>query len=136
MESLLDFTNTAYRGFIYSIQVRSEILSLLEMVRELKPRTVLELGTARGGTLFLWTRIASEDAHLLSIDLPGGEFGNGYVAWRIPVYQSFAMGRQRIELLRGDSHSETMLEQTRKLLGGKQVDYLFIDAGHTYNDVK
>jgi predicted O-methyltransferase YrrM len=29
-----------------------------------------------------------------------------------------------------------MLEETRKLLGGKQVDFLFIYAGHTYDDVK
>ena len=41
------------------------------------------------------------------LDLPGGGFGDGYVAWRSPVYRSFAMGKQRIELLRGDSHSES-----------------------------
>jgi predicted O-methyltransferase YrrM len=134
--SLLDFTISAHRGFIRPIQVRSEILSLLELVRELKPRTVLELGTARGGTLFLWSRIASEEAHLLSIDLPGGGFGDGYVLWRVPVYRSFAVERQRIDLLRGDSHSESMRARARELLGGKQVDFLFIDAGHTYDDVK
>jgi predicted O-methyltransferase YrrM len=86
--------------------------------------------------LFLWTRVAAEDAHLISIDLPGGGFGDGYVAWRSPVYRSFAMGKQRIELLRGDSHSESTLEKTRMLLGENQVDLLFIDAGHTYDDVK
>jgi predicted O-methyltransferase YrrM len=136
LDSLIDFTSTAFYGLIRPIQVRFEILSLLGLVRELQPRTVLELGTARGGTLFLWTRVIPSDAHLVSIDLPGGRFGDGYVAWRAPVYRSFALGQQHIDLLRGDSHSESIFEQTRKLLGAKLVDYLYIDAGHTYNDVK
>ena len=138
IDSLIDFTNTAYHGLIYPIQVHSEFLSLLKMVRELKPRTVLEIGTARGGTLFCWTRVIPEDAYLISIDLPAaaGNFGDGYGVWRSPIYRSFARGRQRIDLLRGDSHSEAVIEKTTELLGRRQVDFLFIDAGHTYKDVK
>ncbi len=135
-ENLVDFGNTAYHGLFRPYQVRWEILSLLKIVRELQPRTVLEIGTARGGTLLFWTRSIPEDAHLISIDLPAGNFGDGYVTWRGPVYRSLAMGHQRIELLRGDSHSASTLAQTRELLNGMQVDFLFIDAGHTYSDVK
>lgn len=135
-ENLIDFGNTAYRGLLRPYQVRWEILSLLEIVRALKPQTVLEIGTARGGTLLFWTRTIPQDAHLISIDLPAGNFGDGYVTWRAPIYRSLAIGRQRIDLLRGDSHSQPTLDQTKKLLHGKSVDFLFIDAGHTYNDVK
>ncbi len=134
--SLVDFGNTAYRGLFRPYQVRSEILSLLEIVRDLKPRTILEIGTARGGTLLFWTRTVPDDAHLISIDLPAGNFGDGYVSWREPIYRSLAVGRQRIDLLRSDSHSEATLERTKQLLNGKEVDFLFIDAGHTYSDVK
>ena len=63
-------------------------------------------------------------------------FGDGYGVWRSPIYRSFALGRQRIDLLRGDSHSEEVIAKTTELLGGRQVDFLFIDAGHTYQDVK
>lgn len=136
LDSLMDFTNSAYHGFIYTIQVRSEFLSLLKVVRELKPQTVLEIGTARGGTLFCWTRVIPEDSYLISIDLPAGNFGDGYGVWRSPIYRSFARGRQRIDLLRGDSHSQSILEKTTELLNGRQVDFLFIDGGHTYQDVK
>ena len=43
-----------------------------------KPRFLLEIGTARGGTLFLFTRVSSSDALIISVDLPGGLFGGGY----------------------------------------------------------
>jgi predicted O-methyltransferase YrrM len=135
-DSLVEFGNTAYRGLLRPYQVRWEILSLLEMVRALKPRTVLEIGTARGGTLLFWTRTIPQDAHLISVDLPAGNFGDGYVTWRGPIYRSLAIGQQRIDLLRGDSHSKSTLERTKKLLNGRPVDFLFIDAGHTYDDVR
>jgi predicted O-methyltransferase YrrM len=135
-DSLLDFAKTSFHGFLRPIQVRSEIRSLVGLVREIKPRSVLEIGTAKGGTLFLWTRLASDDAHLISIDLPGGGFGNGYVKWRSPIYRSFAIHDQRIDLVRGNSHSESILERTKNLLGDRSVDFLYIDAGHTYDDVK
>jgi predicted O-methyltransferase YrrM len=35
-------------------------------------RAVLEIGTERGGTLFLFTRAADPEAKLVSIDLPSG----------------------------------------------------------------
>jgi hypothetical protein len=38
----------------------------------------LEIGTARGGTLFFLTRLASPHATIVSVDLPGGPFGGGY----------------------------------------------------------
>jgi hypothetical protein len=37
-------------------------------VARLKPATVLEIGTAKGGTLFLWGQLAGPDAHLISVD--------------------------------------------------------------------
>lgn len=41
------------------IQIRSEILALARRVEALEPRTILENGTARGGTLFIWCQLAS-----------------------------------------------------------------------------
>ncbi|HEX3436509.1 MAG TPA: class I SAM-dependent methyltransferase [Pseudacidobacterium sp.] len=136
VDSLLDFSGQVGGGMISPMQVRSEIKPLLEMVRGMRPRTVLEIGTARGGTLFLWTRVVAENAHLISIDLPGGAFGGGYAWWRKPVYQSFATSKQKLDLLRGNSHSMDALTRIRKLLDGEPVDLLFIDAGHTYDDVQ
>jgi len=122
---------------IKPIQVKEEIAELLRILKSLNPRTCLEIGTAGGGTLFLFAQMASPDATLISIDLPGGPFGGGYPAWKIPLYKSFARyPTQRIHLLRADSHNPNTLRKVREILAGKPLDFLFIDGDHTYEGVK
>ena len=65
-------------------QVREEIAELLRILKSLNPRTCLEIGTAGGGTLFLFAQVASPDATLISIDLPGGPFGGAIRLGRYP----------------------------------------------------
>src|SRR5688500_17507036 len=43
---------------VYAWQNEKEILALLERLRPLQARRVLEIGTAAGGTLFLFSRVA------------------------------------------------------------------------------
>jgi len=118
-------------------QVKEEILKLLRILKGLKPRTILEIGTASGGTLFLFTQVAEPDAIIISIDLPGGPFGGGYPAWKIPLYKSFARyPTQRIYLFRADSHNVNTLRKVKKILGNKLIDFLFIDGDHSYEGVK
>jgi len=121
---------------VFSMQRKPEIAELLRRVAALRPRTVVEIGTAAGGTLFLLTRAAAPDALLVSLDLPGGRFGGGYQAWRKPLYRSFAAAGQRIRLLRGNSHDPAMAARLRALLAGRPVDFLFIDGDHSYAGVK
>lgn len=117
-------------------QERSEIRGLLEAVEALHPRTILEIGTSNGGTLFLFARVAAPDAVLVSVDLPHGEFGGGYPAWRGHLYRAFASKGQRIELLRADSHQSETVDAVSGALGGRSIDALFIDGDHTYAGVK
>jgi predicted O-methyltransferase YrrM len=131
--------NIAMHGFgryISPTQVRSEILSLATIVERLKPRTVLEIGTSKGGTLFLWARLATADAHIISIDLPGGENEWAYPRWKEPFYKTFASKKQKIDLVRGDSHSARVFDEFRKALGDEKIDLLFIDGDHSYEGVK
>jgi cephalosporin hydroxylase len=130
------FTFQAFGVSIKPSQVKYEIAKLLEIVVELGPKVVLEIGTAGGGTLFLFTRVADPEAKIISIDLPGGPFGGGYPRWKIPLYKSFSRGGQRIYLVRRDSHDPRTLEEVRKILGGEKVNFLFIDGDHTYEGVK
>lgn len=122
--------------FLSPIQVVEELARLLGDVKALNPQTVLEIGTHRGGTLYLWTRLAQPDATIVSIDLPGGKFGGGYSAFRIPIYRRFARARQQLHLLRADSHAAVTLQETRRLFAGRPVDFLFIDGDHTFDGVK
>jgi predicted O-methyltransferase YrrM len=121
---------------IAPMQIRSEIERLLAEVERRRPRTVLEIGSAQGGTLFLFTQVAAPDALLISVDLPGGGFGGGYPAARARLYESFAREGQTIELLRGDSHTAETRDRVTALLGGRPVDFLFIDGDHTKKGVE
>jgi len=123
-------------AFLKPIQVPEELACLLEDVINLKPRTVLEIGTFRGGTLYLWTRLAQPQAKIVSVDLPGGKFGGGYSRLKTPLFRRFARDRQTLHLLRANSHDEATLETVRRLFGDSEIDFLFIDGDHTYEGVK
>lgn len=130
------FSFQAFGVSIEPMQVRDEIAKFLEIVAELRPKVVLEIGTARGGTLFLFTRAADPKAKIISIDLPGGAFGGGYPVWKIPLYRSFSRDEQKIYLIRRDSHNPQTLEEVKRILGLEKIDLLFIDGDHTYEGVK
>jgi predicted O-methyltransferase YrrM len=116
---------------VFAWQKEKEILALLHRLQELKPRRILEIGTAAGGTLLLLTRVAAPDALLVSIDMPEGGFGGGYNLLRAGLYKSFARSGQRIVLIRGDSHRQAVRERMARALGGEKLDFLFIDGDHS-----
>jgi cephalosporin hydroxylase len=130
------FSFQAFGVSIKPAQVKYEIAKLLEIVAELKPKVVLEIGTAGGGTLFLFTRVADPEAKIISLDLPGGPFGGGYPRWKIPLYKSFSKEGQKIYLIRRNSHDPQTLREVKGILGDEKVDFLFIDGDHTYDGVK
>lgn len=117
-------------------QSRWEIRHLLEEVADLRPRAMLEIGTATGGSLLAFSRTCADDAHIISIDLPRGAFGGGYPLWKVPLYKAFAGTGQRLDLIRGDSHSPDTFAAVQDRLGGRPVDFLFIDGDHTYEGVE
>lgn len=118
-----------------AIQVPSELAALGGILGKLRPERALEIGTAFGGTLLFLAQLASPTATIASVDLPGGELG-GYSNRRQWFYRRFARRRQRLHLLRGDSHSAAMLEEVKTVFEGRPLDYLFIDGDHRYEGVK
>jgi predicted O-methyltransferase YrrM len=135
-EAIVEFVMNERAGGIEAWQVREEFTSLARLVEGLRPRTVLEIGTADGGTLFAHARLAHDEGLIVSIDLPHGPFGGGYPPWRMPLYESFAGPAQRLELLRVDSHAPTTAELLENVLAGRRIDYAFIDGDHTYDGVR
>jgi predicted O-methyltransferase YrrM len=117
-------------------QVRSEILQLGRIVQELAPRRSLELGTNYGGTLLLLCRISPPGAKIISVDLPKGRFGGGYPRRKIPLFSKFPRAGRQLHLVRGDSHALGTRERILGILKGEPLDYLFIDADHTYAGVR
>ena len=112
-----------------SIQKRSEITALANAVAQLKPKVVLEIGTARGGTLFIWSQLASNK--VISCDLESAGV-------KKELYESFPPENSgcKVVHLQGDSHNSAFKTQVKQELGGEQVDFLFIDGDHTESGVE
>lgn len=117
-------------------QVPSEILGLANLIAEFKPKTVVEIGTSRGGSLFILCRLAAEDASIISVDMPGAGFGEAYTPAHSKMFELFPLKGQSLTLVKADSHNPETRERVKSLLNGKQVDFLFIDGDHSYEGVK
>jgi predicted O-methyltransferase YrrM len=115
------------------MQKQAELAPLLGLVMPQRPRRVLEIGTARGGTLWAWCRVAAEDATVVSVDLPGGPFGG--TGCDASLVRTFAGPGQTLALLEADSHVSETRAEVESLLAGP-VDLLFIDGDHTYDGVR
>lgn len=132
-----------YEGYgVYSRlapwQVAEELLALTELVEARQPRGVLEIGTAWGGTLFVWSRMLPNVERIISIDLPGGMFGGGYDERRVRMYQEFVSDRpnQPMVLMRCDSHLESSRDAVAAALGDTPLDFALLDGDHTYDGVR
>jgi cephalosporin hydroxylase len=132
----------AWRGYdwldsIQSLQYPQEQARFFELVARRPPRLDLEIGTCHGGTLFMLLAVAAADAHVLSVDLPGGIHGGGYEQAPAPFYRrAFARPAQRLDLIRADSALAPTVARVRELLAGRGLDYLFIDGDHRYEGVR
>lgn len=116
-------------------QQPDEIRWLFEMVRAEQAQAVLEIGLDEGGTLFLWTRAVAPGALLMSIDTrPLGSLG---IRSPFPlIRRSFAHSSQRVELVMpADSHDPATRARVESLLGGRPLDFLFIDGDHSREGV-
>jgi cephalosporin hydroxylase len=109
-------------------QLENEISKLMEILAEFKPKCVIEIGIARGGTLFLWSKAAASEAVIIGLDLN--------IKYRLPLFKSFKEDRQEVHLLSADSHTKATLQNVKQIIRERKVDFLFIDGDHTYEGVK
>lgn len=114
----------------------NELSSLLSLLKRRKLKTIVEIGTAKGGTLYAWCKISEPDALIVSIDLPGGPFGGGYTLNDIKKFRKYKRKNQKLHFLRKDSHKQTTKKILMEILQGQKLDFLFIDGDHRYSGVK
>ncbi len=138
IDETVNFIYKKFSSLFKPIQVESELKSLLKIFKVNQPKTVLEIGTANGGTLFCFTKLSPDDAIIISIDLPQSALGEIFHNKTIPIsiYKSFAKPNQQLFLLRNDSHSLETLKSLEAILSNRKLDFLFIDGDHSYEGVK
>lgn len=134
LDTVLDI-QPGYRPYRISVmQLRDELASLVSLLREERPTTVVEIGTARGGSLYVWSRCLDSAETIVSVDLPAGRFGGGYERRKAEIFRTFAPSK-RMRFVRGDSHDESTYETVQETLDG-EIDFLFVDGDRTYEGVK
>lgn len=103
-----------------------------EFVQKLyRKRVYLEIGSYRGGTAWHFATVMDPGALIVMVDLPGG-MGGGK-----PAYKSMLQTRDLLRTkgfearsVRGSSTDPKTMDGVRKILAGRMVDVLLIDADH------
>lgn len=136
IEGKVAFVMDRFDGAVRPIQNRYEITELIRRVVARAPKAVLEIGTARGGSLFLLCQAARDDAMIISLDLPYGRNGGGFPAWKEATYRTFAKPGQWLVLLRGNSHDPESFARVEQVLAGRKLDFILIDGDHSCDGVR
>jgi cephalosporin hydroxylase len=108
------------------LQRDGEFDVLLAMYVERKPMRVLEVGTYHGGTLYHWLRLAQPGAIIVSLDSYATEVDNRH------LYREWTPEGVTLEVIEGDSRD---LEVAMFISTWRPYDWVFIDAGHFYDEV-
>jgi predicted O-methyltransferase YrrM len=119
-----------------AVQKVSELSPLLSILKRRRLRTIVEIGTGKGGTLYAWCKMAEPDAMIISIDFPGGPFGGGYSLNDMKKLRTYKKKHQKMYFLRKDSRKKSTKEELITKLKGRKIDFLFIDGDHRYKGVK
>jgi predicted O-methyltransferase YrrM len=115
--------------FFRPLQKRTEILGLVEILRQRKPATICEIGAAGGGTTFLLAHACPSDAVIVTVDLIFSE-------QRKAALKQFAVGQQKIFCLQKDSHQPETVNAIAECLPEGRLDVLYLDGDHSYAGIK
>jgi predicted O-methyltransferase YrrM len=114
-----------------AMQKPEEVELLCRFLKGRAAEVVLEIGTGRGGTLWLWSHLEGNKC-VISIDLWGGAFGGGPSEDDMARIENWVDREKETYVNNRDSHKTETLEEVKEALAGRQLDILFIDGDHTY----
>jgi len=112
---------------ISGMQKLEELCSLISYLAFYPPTRIVELGSARGGTFYVWCEIATSYATIVSVDFAHTEED-------IERMASCAGPHQRAHFVTADTHDPNTRRQVEDLVG--YADLLHIDAGHAEAEVR
>ena len=118
---------------IKPLQNKSEFINFANYVLTTigKPKKIIEVGTANGGTLFLFAQLADVNSTILSIDR------NHYLKNELDLFKTFgSKAKINIHNICLNTHNVNSQTISKYVLEIDNVDLLFIDADHSYDGVK
>jgi len=110
------------------LQREAEFTQLLELYRERRPLSVLEIGTYHGGTLYHWLQNAQSGAMVVSVDSYATEVDNRH------LYDEWTPDDVTLHVVEGNTHAPSTLAEVREY--SPSYEWVFIDAGHFFNEVR
>lgn len=133
VQHIVDFAFDPENRIISPAQIKEEALNFLTLISGRDIRTVLEIGSANGGTLFMIAKTVKPDAKIISLDYGYTKFGGLMLLAKRVLFASF-LPTGKVTLINADSHKdETLLKVIRE---ASKLDLLFIDGDHSYEGVK
>lgn len=120
-------------------QTEEELIFILEAIRKADPSIVVEIGSAQGGFLFVLSYVLkNSNKTFISID-PWSKDTKYEKSFN--VYQD-TMKKLKLRFpsneylyIRKRSTDKGAPKTLKKMLGGKKIDFLFIDGDHSYETV-
>lgn len=102
------------------------------------PRTILEIGSFFGGTLWYWIKYGGRNLEqLVSIDLPIPKGDSRYAKMVESKNKWNSWIRRSIDFTRVEANStnEQTISKVERIFQNEGIDFLFIDGGHDANTV-
>lgn len=109
-------------------QNRSEIRTVAHSLSDIEPQTVVEIGTAEGGSLFVWSQYLKSVDYIVSID-------KDHTKESMDKCGSMAADTE-IRCIDSISQDPDAVNNTHKFIQPNGIDFLFIDGGSLKHEVR